>query len=68
METEAESLAPNQVEGAWRWWLYDDEVFGYDRINAAASTGSVAPINVVGTSSTMPESRKRQRLKLKYPG
>src|SRR6185436_9264047 len=39
-----------------------------DRTSAAASTGNVAPINVVGTSNTTLESAKRQRLKVKYPG
>src|SRR5215510_2837350 len=35
---------------------------------ATARTGNVAPINVVGTSRTTPERKKRQRLKVKYPG
>src|SRR6185295_9542093 len=39
-----------------------------DRKRAAASTGNVAPIKVVGTSNTALERTKRQRLKLKYPG
>lgn len=36
LDTEAESLAPNCVEGAFRWWLYDDEHQGYGRIDQIA--------------------------------
>lgn len=33
---EAASLAPNAVDGSFRWWLYDDEQWGYTRLNRAA--------------------------------
>jgi hypothetical protein len=35
-ETEAESFAPNAVDGAFRYWLYDYAHMEYTRIDAAA--------------------------------
>lgn len=35
-EVEAASLSPNTVDGAFRWWLYDDEQRGYGRIDQVA--------------------------------
>jgi hypothetical protein len=35
-DSEAESLAPNAVDGSFRWWVYDDEHQGYGRIDAIA--------------------------------
>lgn len=36
MQGEAASLVPNAVDGSFRYWIYDDEIWGYTRINAAA--------------------------------
>lgn len=30
------SLSINTVDGAFRWWLYDDKQWGYTRLNAVA--------------------------------
>lgn len=36
LDTDAESFAPNAVDAAFEWWIYDYEHMGYGRINTAA--------------------------------
>src|SRR5689334_7161178 len=64
--TSVPSIAPTKLH-AYSLVIAFESLAG-KRTSAAASTGRVAPINVVGISRTKPDSVKRHKLKLKYPG